>query len=42
MISKRELIEWLSNVDAEFVGTDEGGLVLQSEDGEAYIEVGGV
>lgn len=42
MINKYELIEWLSNIDAEFVGIDEGGLVLQSTDGNAYIEVGGI
>jgi len=43
MISKQELMQWLETLpdDAE-VGIDDGGLTLQVESGEEWIEVGGM
>lgn len=43
MMSVRELREWLSTLDPDdSVGVTDGGLALATEDGESWVEVGGL
>ncbi len=43
MVSKKELQNWLETLPSDaMVGVDEGGLILEVQDSEAYYEVGGM
>lgn len=42
MMAVSEVIRWLQHLrPTDEVGIDEGGLALATEDGNAYLEVGG-
>lgn len=41
-VTVKELKEWLATLpETELVGIDEGGLILETELSDAYIEIGG-
>jgi hypothetical protein len=43
MITVEILKEWLDALPNDtWIGIDDGGLAIQTEDGQAYIEVGGL
>ena len=43
MMQVKEIKQWLNTLDeSEWIGIGEGGLTLETEDGEAYLEVGGL
>lgn len=43
MMQVAEIKAWLDTLgDAEYVGVDEGGLTLQTPDGSAWLEIGGI
>jgi len=43
MVSKQELMEWLASLPAdEWIGVDDGGLIIQTASGEQWFEIGGI
>ena len=42
MMAKKDVIEWINQIEGAFVAIDDGGLALiDADDPDIYIEIGG-